>query len=485
MGWTERFEQARRLAGRRLYHAALEIWLQLAGESAPSQAETCRLWDEIGKVSVQLGDNDSALTHFGHAVRLAETVQDQVKCRMHLALTYRRMSEYDKAYRMLAQVAEEFSSSLCPAQLAVLYANLGVVQGLNEFHSDAVESTLRSLAYCAEAGLASHRPTLFNNLGALYLDTGQHAEAERYLAEAVELRDGQDLSSLSELSRLYMLRGDWEKSVAYAKRALPLVWSSIMTFEAEEIARLCRVLAHLASLTGLTSMALRFIEKAQLLFGKLRLWREWQSAQAVMDEWTGATGAGAVRLDGASIRQLEQFVLLLDALNAQELLTEEFSRLLDTRVLYAEALAAEAGLSPGEIRAVVYACRFADYGLTSIEPDVLARPDRSPQAWSQYQLHPSLSVEMLRIVELPAHVLTAIGDHHERFDGSGYPGGKSGVSISRLAQILSIADRYAQGVVLERRTHSDSLRTVTDERGRAFDPGLTDCFVRMFDCHTP
>lgn len=60
----------------------------------------------------------------------------------------------------------------------------------------------------------------------------------------------------------------------------------------------------------------------------------------------------------------------------------------------------------------------------------------------QMQPHPQLSVKLLRHSGLPQDVLDAILQHHERWDGSGYPQGLRKNQISPIARVVAAADVY-------------------------------------------
>lgn len=78
-------------------------------------------------------------------------------------------------------------------------------------------------------------------------------------------------------------------------------------------------------------------------------------------------------------------------------------------------------------------------------------------------------------------------DHHEKYDGTGYPGRLKGDEIPFLAKIASIADSF--DAMTSRRTYRDSLpiETVIDEfercKGTQFDPELTDAFLDILRNH--
>ena len=71
--------------------------------------------------------------------------------------------------------------------------------------------------------------------------------------------------------------------------------------------------------------------------------------------------------------------------------------------------------------------------------------------------------------------------HHEKFDGSGYPFGLSGVSIPLCARIVAFADAY--DALTSKRVYKDmvgpeeSKRRLLTDRGKHFDPEVVDAFL--------
>ena len=72
--------------------------------------------------------------------------------------------------------------------------------------------------------------------------------------------------------------------------------------------------------------------------------------------------------------------------------------------------------------------------------------------------------------------------HHERWNGTGYPYGKSGTEIPFLARVCAIADTY-DGMVSwkpyrEGMAGKDARKILLEEAGRQFQPELVECFEK-------
>jgi tetratricopeptide (TPR) repeat protein len=469
------------LLNKRLLHAALEAWNLLAVQRGRDTEAQAQVLDGLGVTNWFLARNEDALKCFEQAVTLSRDPVTRCNYLVRTAIVHGRLHEYDRALRVIRDALNELGHQNIEA-LAFAYGNLSFVQGQNGFYKDSLESAKRSLELFEQSAAETPYAEIYNNIGLAYLEEHCYEQAEEYLLKAVQVSEGSTaLSPLMELSRLYFLTGDIEKSVEFGLQAMQLVWSSIVNYDKEDIARLCRLLANVSYQLGERAVALRLLEKAGLMFGQLGMWREWDQAQSQLDEWYRKEHepVTSVHRTGLSA-DIERFVRLLDVMNAQELLGEQFSELLDARVLYANVFADALQLSPEEKNRLVYVCRFADYGLTALEPDVVANPQRSSSAWEQYQRHPELSSDMLQSIDLEPSVAEIIVAHHEHYDGTGYPNQRTGSDIPYLARLFAVVDHYATGVVVEEKPHSVVLTEIRQEGGRTLDPGVVAAFERLF-----
>ena len=75
--------------------------------------------------------------------------------------------------------------------------------------------------------------------------------------------------------------------------------------------------------------------------------------------------------------------------------------------------------------------------------------------------------------------------HHERWDGSGYPGGLTGEVIPLPARLMALADVF--DALISRRVYKDPIpldevtRIIVEESGRHFDPDIVDAFLACTD----
>jgi HD-GYP domain-containing protein (c-di-GMP phosphodiesterase class II) len=107
----------------------------------------------------------------------------------------------------------------------------------------------------------------------------------------------------------------------------------------------------------------------------------------------------------------------------------------------AVALGREAGLDGERQHALRVAALLHDVGNVAVPPSVLAKPGRlSDIETALRRTHVEEGCKLLADIDFGAPIAEIVFEHHERFDGSGYPRGLKGEEIMLEARILAIAD---------------------------------------------
>ena len=160
-----------------------------------------------------------------------------------------------------------------------------------------------------------------------------------------------------------------------------------------------------------------------------------------------------------------------------------------THCVNVSALLAAFALSEGESRETVMAYALAgllhDLGKALLPVSLLCAKRRlSTTEQTLVTRHPQLGNDLLASMPgVRAEVLQAALEHHERYDGSGYPRGLSGEAISRIGHLAAIADNF--DAISSRRPYKGALfphRTLGvmyQMRQKHFHPELMERFVRM------
>ncbi|MCL6633966.1 MAG: tetratricopeptide repeat protein, partial [Alicyclobacillus herbarius] len=255
-------DTAKQLRLKGLFQAAIDTLHQLENLIDPEDREQLgTIFHELGVLYYHTADFQQSVVYFTKAIEHATSHDTSVKRNTVLAAAYHRLSEFDTSYRILNDLTKHIDS-ISPETKGLLLGNLSSSEGINGFYRQAIASGQQSFFVYAQEHIHRNDVVLNNNLGFFYLEIGDYDQAEKYLLTAYELSQGQDMSVLADLGRLYLLQGHLAQSIEYAKQALSIIWSSFISYEKEDIARLCHLLANISIRLGESELAFRLYEKA-------------------------------------------------------------------------------------------------------------------------------------------------------------------------------------------------------------------------------
>ena len=151
---------------------------------------------------------------------------------------------------------------------------------------------------------------------------------------------------------------------------------------------------------------------------------------------------------------------------------------------YSLILARLSGMSLEESLLIKNASPMHDIGKVAIPDDILNKPAKfTPEEFEIMKAHAEMGYKMLKFSErsiLKAASILAY-EHHERWDGKGYPRGLKGEEIHIYGRITAIADVFdalgSDRVYKEAWPLKKILALFEEERGKQFDPVLTDLFL--------
>lgn len=150
----------------------------------------------------------------------------------------------------------------------------------------------------------------------------------------------------------------------------------------------------------------------------------------------------------------------------------------------ARDIAENLGWDKDRCRNVYYICLLHDIGMITVPESIVHKPGRLTEP--EYEIvkrHPEKGAEMLRDIDVLDGLYDAVADHHERWDGCGYPAKKKGKDISEEARLIAVADAYvamsSDRIYRSRMSHDKIISEFVRCRGTQFDPDITDVFVFM------
>ena len=146
------------------------------------------------------------------------------------------------------------------------------------------------------------------------------------------------------------------------------------------------------------------------------------------------------------------------------------------------------GLVKADLSALRHAAELHDVGIVGIPGNLLAKKRRlNEQETEMVRKHPFLGSKMLEGVPGMDATRRAILEHHEHFDGSGYPYGLHGDDISVAARILSVAESYDSAVSARPHrsaiTPEEALQMIRGGAGTRFDPEVAQLFTAATPPH--
>jgi len=151
----------------------------------------------------------------------------------------------------------------------------------------------------------------------------------------------------------------------------------------------------------------------------------------------------------------------------------------------ARAIAVEMGLPQNEIDGIRMAGSIHDIGKLSIPAEILVKPTKLTNLeFLLIKEHSQSGYEMLKNVESPWPLAQIIYQHHERMDGSGYPGNLKGDEILMEARIMAVADvveamashrpyRAALGI-------DAALKEIEQNKGIQYDKTVAAACLKLF-----
>jgi response regulator RpfG family c-di-GMP phosphodiesterase len=151
-------------------------------------------------------------------------------------------------------------------------------------------------------------------------------------------------------------------------------------------------------------------------------------------------------------------------------------------------IARECGLSEEEVNLIELASPLHDIGKVGISDAILNKPATLTEAeFEMMKSHALLGRDILNHSERKLLQTAAIiaYEHHEKYDGTGYPQGLVGEEISIYARIVAIVDVFdallSKRVYKEKWQLEDVIELLEEESGKHFDPKLVDIIIKNKD----
>jgi putative nucleotidyltransferase with HDIG domain len=176
--------------------------------------------------------------------------------------------------------------------------------------------------------------------------------------------------------------------------------------------------------------------------------------------------------------------VLAQAIDARDHYTHSHS---ENVAKIAVLIAEEIGLSVKEVELIREACELHDLGKIGIGDDILSKAaSLNAQEWEEVKRHPVTGAHILEPLTFLGSAIDLIRQHHEHYDGTGYPEGRRGEDILLGARIINVADSYeamrsARSYRKVPLTKEEAVNEIKKNSGRQFDPKVVEVFLKIVD----
>jgi response regulator RpfG family c-di-GMP phosphodiesterase len=153
-------------------------------------------------------------------------------------------------------------------------------------------------------------------------------------------------------------------------------------------------------------------------------------------------------------------------------------------VSYSMRLGREYGLDSQRTKSLEFGSLLHDIGKIGVPDLILRKPAKlTPEEWVLMREHPRHGQQILRGIAFLEGAARVVAQHHEKWDGTGYPLGLSGEEIDVCARIFSVADAFdaitSNRVYRKGKPYQAAAQELDEWAGKQFDPKVVEAFHRV------
>ncbi|MFL5479740.1 MAG: HD domain-containing phosphohydrolase [Gemmatimonadaceae bacterium] len=462
----------------------------------------------LGRAYLEQGNRGAAIDVLEAAVAAATQAGSPSAIAQALnvvAIVHQTGGDLDRAESMYTEARITAQSIRDAEALAMIDQNLGTVASIRGDARRALEAFHSSLEGYRALGLQDQAAQVLNNIGLAYTDLGEldraasaYAEAQRTFGEERDHTNQLNVAlnqvqlciaterfeeAQQRVEPLLALAGDiapsWRGEVFrhvgviarergdYMRAAEYLGRASECAEEAEDLLLKADVTEQLAELYWTQKRhrdMLAHLNQSHALYSRLKA----QHRVAQVERRNAALEA----------RFLEMAHHWGDSIESKDHYTQGHCQRV---AFFACVLADSTGMDSRSLFWFRLGALLHDIGKIIVPTEVLNKAGNlTDEEWAIIKRHPEAGLELVAEIDFPGDVRAIIRNHHERWDGGGYPDGLAGEDIPFAARILCVADVY--DALTTARSYRDSLphaRAAQVMRASAgqFDPHLLETFL--------
>ena len=433
-------------------------------------------------------------------------VASALNCRGIISQTRGRIEEaisfYEQARELAATCGEERLA-------AMIDQNLGTLANTRGDVASAILSYRAAFNRFKLLGDDVAMMWSLNNLGMAHVDLGEWDNAGTCFDDAFEIadrmRDPEALGTI-ELNRaeLFLKSGDLLRARESCDRAFEIFSRFDARGALGEAYKFYGVLYREMKRPGLGVAHFAQAVEAALESEDRLLEAETQFEWALLELSSGDNRAALHRLNRAHklFSELHASAELVDLDARLDRLEQSYMRVMRK---WAESIEAKDEYTAGHCERVSdYACMLAeaigfegrdltwfrmgaylhDVGKTAVPADFLNNPGRlTDEEWELMRKHTTVGDNIVAELQFPWDIRPMVRNHHERWDGTGYPDSMAGEEIPVTARVLCVADVY--DALTTARSYrpalsmEEALRIMKRDAGKILDPALFDLFHKL------
>jgi len=151
-------------------------------------------------------------------------------------------------------------------------------------------------------------------------------------------------------------------------------------------------------------------------------------------------------------------------------------------VRYCDIFADYLKLEPQSKKRLIFAAYLHDLGKINVSKATLISEKKlTDEEWEEMKRHPQDGADIIRQMKDMDDVADIVSQHHEKYNGRGYPRGLAGEDILFAARMLTLADSFdamtAKRPYQDQRSYDDAFAEIRRCSGTQFDPNLTEKFI--------
>jgi len=184
-------------------------------------------------------------------------------------------------------------------------------------------------------------------------------------------------------------------------------------------------------------------------------------------------------LIGLKQAHLDSVVALTGAIEAKDPFTRGHSARVRRMCL---EIGLEMDFKEQRLEGLIFGALLHDIGMIGIRDEIIRKQaPLTPEEYEHVQEHPLIGAKIVGGINFFKDKIPMIRNHHERFDGSGYPDGLNGEAIPLEVRIISISDAFDAMTSIrpyrKAMSHEDALNELKRNGGSQFDQEVLDIFL--------